>query len=103
MKPGSTYYAGGARVVIAGIPIRLARKPSPTNLADMRICAKETGLDFSTSRERAMQRVAEAKHAIEIYAATLGISTAKAKRRIDKQRLHVMENPLVDLSLEYDL
>ena len=35
-KDAKAYYEGGARVSIDGIPVRLARKPSPHALALMR-------------------------------------------------------------------
>lgn len=108
MKPGATYYASGARVVIGGIPIRLARKPSANFLswmrADERDAAKEyTGRSKEDREEYAKNRARDARAAIEAYADALEISLSQAKARIAAQRQHVLANPLIDLSLEYDL
>jgi hypothetical protein len=105
MKRGAAYYAGGARVVIGGIPIRLARSPSAFDLADMRAHEKERTAEYrgDTPRERAQNRVRDANNAIDCYARSLGISVKEAKRRIEAQRLHNLANPVQDLSLAYDL
>lgn len=95
------YYAGGARVVVDGIPLRLARRPSPTYARWLK--EREKASEFYNRQERANERAKEAKRAMQIYAETLGIELAAAKLRIDAQRLHVLDNPLIDLSLEYDL
>jgi hypothetical protein len=103
-----SYYAGGARVVIGGVPIRLARAPSARDLADMRAWARylesEPKCDTNAERQaRAKTRALEARKRIELYAEMLGISVRSAKARIEKQRLHNLANPVLDLSLEYDL
>lgn len=104
MTRGGAYYAGGARVLVDGVPIRVARKPSAANLAYLRAFERyrisERG---DTPSERARNRARDANKAIEIYAETLEISLTQAKARINRQRNHLIANPLVDLSLEYDL
>jgi len=98
------YYAGGSRVVVDGIPIRLARPISAANLKDLREFEKWRSTSLFDSRdEKARARVAEAKRSITAYAAALGISERVAKNRIERQRLHMLANPLRDISLEYDL
>lgn len=109
MKPGSTYYAGGARVVIDGIPIRLARKPSTANLADMRLQAKFgywMAPGYYSPKERAEIRVNKANRANRAfgrYGNALGITEKESRALVEKHWRHILANPLVDLSLEYDL
>jgi len=96
------YYAGGARVVIDTVPMKLARKPSAHNVAWMKDAAKP-GASYLNARERADARVKDAQRVIQIYAETLGIDVKAAKARIERQRLDILANPVVDLSMEYDL
>lgn len=96
MKPGSAYYAGGARVVVDGIPLRLVRKPGATYARWL----KERD---EPEKRSAIDRANDAKQVMQIYADMLEISLTQAKVRIDIQRLHVLANPLRDLSMEYDL
>lgn len=99
MKRGASYYAGGARVLLHGVPIRLARKPSAHNLAWSR---EHERYRESDTREPYL-RAKDAMRAIEIYADVLEISLVQARARIAAQRNHLIANPLVNLSLEYDL
>lgn len=104
MKPGSAYYAGGVRIVVDGIPIRIARPISKANLAWLKAHEAERQKPwFVDSREKALRRTQEANEAIQIYAETLEISVRQAKARIERQRLHMLANPVRDISLEYDL
>jgi protease II len=103
---GKAYYVGGCRVMVDGVPIRLARKPSAHNLADLRAHERERELDntkWLNPRERAADRVKRSINAVNTYAETLGISVKAARARIEAQRLHELANPMRDLSLEYDL
>lgn len=100
------YYVGGARVAVEGVPIRLARKPSAHNLAGMRSEAAyrtKHGDSVLSTKERAIERAKAANTAIQIYADMLEISLTQAKARISAQRLHVMANPVQDLTQVYDL
>lgn len=106
MSYAKGYYAGGYRAVIEGVPIRLARKPSAHNLAWSRSWERYLNSDassFLNAAERRAQKAKEARDMIGIYAEALEITENQAKARIAAQRQHVAQNPLVDLSLEYDL
>lgn len=106
MKPDAAYYAGGCRVLVEGVPIKLARKPSAHNLAWSRSWEKYLNSDASSYLETAERRARNAKEArdkIKLYAEVLEISENQAKTRIAIQRQHLIANPIVDLSLEYDL
>jgi hypothetical protein len=105
---GRSYYAGGFRVVIGGIPLRLTRKPSANFVAWMRADHREgekeyKGRSKEDRQDYAKRRARDAREAIEQYAAALEISVNQAKARIARQRQHELANPLRDLSLEYDL
>jgi predicted dehydrogenase len=98
------YYAGGARVVIDGVPIRLARKPSRHNLEWSRNYeAYRTKPFYETRAEKAKCLADEAIHTIRVYAEMLGIDEDAARARIHNQREYLIANPPVDLSMEYDL
>lgn len=103
MKPGASYYAGGARIVIDGVPLRVARKPSDANLKFLREYEKYRVESVFTRAERAATIAKEARDTIKLYAEILEISENRAKALIAQHRAHVIANPLVDLSLEYDL
>lgn len=106
MTYAKSYYAGGYRAVIEGVPIKLARKPSAHNLAWSRRWEKYLNSDASSflgAKKLRAQKAKEARDIIGIYADRLGITENQAKARIAAQRQHVAQNPLVDLSLEYDL
>lgn len=103
MKPGAAYYRGGARIVLDGIPCRVARKPSARNLADMRAHERDSGLDIYSRKERAEMRAAEAQQAFRIYADALGISEPEAREKVAAHWRYKIENPMLDLSWEYDL
>lgn len=108
MKPGAAYYAGGCRAVIQGVPIRLARKPSARDLADMRRAAADgekeyKGYSKEDREEYAKNRARDARAAIEAYADALEISVSQAKARIAAQRQHELANPPRAAYLEYDL
>lgn len=98
------YYQGGARVVIDGVPIRLARKPSKSNLADLREFEKERVKPWDENRKEKAERIAaEAKRTIQAYAETLGINEDAARAKIHDQREYLIANPPADLSWDYDL
>lgn len=106
MTYSKSYYAGGHRVVIEGVPIRLVRKPSAHNLAWSRKWEKYLNSDASSfldAKELRKQHAKEARDAIALYAEILEITETQAKARIAKQRRHLLANPVRDLSLEYDL
>ena len=107
MKPGRAYYAGGARIVVEGVPIKLARKPSDANLAWSRAYERYLNSDASSFLfnpiERRTRRAQEARRTIIRYAEALDITENRAKALIAQHRRHLIANPLVDLSLEYDL
>jgi CHAD domain-containing protein len=101
------YYAGGCRIVIDGTPMRVARRPSDANLKDLRSWeayrAKPDWSGPGGRLERARHVAKQAREEIESYADALDITVTRAKALIAQQRAHVTQNPLVDLSLEYDL
>ncbi|MBA3831643.1 MAG: hypothetical protein H0X34_07080 [Chthoniobacterales bacterium] len=106
MKPGNTYYAGGVRVLVDGVPIRMTRKPSATNLAHLRMWEKHRARPFNgiyNRRERAQMIATAARDAIKAYAEALDISETQAKARIAIQRRHLGANPVLDLSWEDNL
>ena len=106
MKPGRAYYVGGARVVVEGVPIKLARKPSDANLAWSRAYQRYLNSDASSfldAKELRAQRAQEARKTIVRYAEALDITENRAKALIAQHRRHLIANPMVDLSLEYDL
>lgn len=98
------YYSGGVRVIVDGVPIRLARKPSKSNLADLREYEKDRAKPWDENRAEKAERIAaEARREISVYAEMLGIDEETARQKIGFQREHVIANPLVDLSWDYDL
>lgn len=106
MIVAKSYYAGGARVVVDGVPLRMARKPSAANLSWLKTWERYRSADnlmYYNRAEKAQRVAKQANRAIQIYADTLEISVNRAKALIAQQRAHIGRNPLIDLSLEYDL
>lgn len=105
MSTNDAYYSGGVRVVIDGVPVRLARKPSAKALAlaQQELREIEKWRCTLSPVERREKRAKEAKEAIARYAETLGISVAAAQEKISAQHIHNADNPLIDLSMKYDL
>ncbi len=100
------YYAGGTRLVIDDIPIRVEGKPSATNVAYLREYERyriKKNFVFWPRREIAHDEVAQANGAIRSYSEALGIDFDDAKVLIEKHRLYLADNPPRDESLEYDL
>lgn len=102
MKPGKAYYAGAARAVVQGVPIRLAKKPSAANKAKIGSGTIQDP-DFSTRAERAHERKVRNKWEIQTYSEMLGISYFSALRKAVRQRAYMAANPPLDISLEYDI
>lgn len=98
-----TYYKGGCRVVVDGVPIRLARKPSAESLRDLRTWERSSAYEYETRTKRAQRIANDAIANITTYAEMLGRSYEVAEALIVLHREHIAKNPLVDLSLEYDL
>jgi hypothetical protein len=106
VKPGAAYYAGGVRVIVEGVPIRMARKPSELNLARLRKHERERvkiDSNYYSRAEKAAYVAQKARDAIRFYADRLDITENRAKALIAVHRKHLAQNPLIDLSLEYDL
>lgn len=104
MTYSKAYYSGGCRVVVEGIPIRLARKPSVHNLKWSRSwTAYLEKPEYCGGAERRANVVRDAKQAIENYAVALGIDVLEAKARISIQQTRNLYHPPRDMSLEYDL
>lgn len=104
MTYSKAYYLGGCRVVVEGVPIRLARKPSEHNLKWSRAwTAYLEKPEYYSPADRRANVVRDAKAAIHAYALALGITDAAAKKKIAAHATHRLANPLVDLSQEYDL
>jgi len=94
------YYAGGFRVMLHGVPLRLARKPSAENLADMRrwrdLRVSLHGYESAKDRNKRLSQ--EKDHEREAYADALGVSYGQAIDKANDQRLHLYANPPLDLS-----
>jgi hypothetical protein len=59
--------------------------------------------EWLDAKEKLAYRVQRATKLIERYAEVMGWSVKEAKRRIDVQRLHVLNNPVREIPQEYDL
>lgn len=106
MEAGASYYAGAARVVVDGVPLRLARKPSAANLSWLKEWERYRSVDnlmYYNRAEKAQRVAKQAREDIAAYAEILEITESRAKALIAQHWIHVRRFPLVDLSLEYDL
>src|SRR5260221_683340 len=84
------YYAGGFRVMLHGVPLRLARKPSPENLADMRRWRDERGTrEYESAKDRSKRLSQEKDQERESYGLALGLSYEEVIERVNVQRLHL--------------